>query len=198
MQKITSVYDETYIQNAILARVITTKFHDNAMYFSGHISDKSRKDILGISGDFFWYMLPQPFLDALKIDVDKDFMNFSMGDVLAHYSIGTPLSGQKTGSIFGEGFVLFGSFFPIIYFGICLIIFYSLDIFSSHRVSRFVEVSVPGMLIIWPTFLFGITSESLHYFFIGVFRGTIQTILLYVVLISIIRIIKGRSISITY
>jgi hypothetical protein len=168
---------------------VITKYHDNALYFAGKISDKNAKDILTISTSFLWKVLPQPWLDKLKIDIDKDKIQFSMGDTLAHYAIGTPLSGLRTGSILGEGWVLFGLFFPIVYFGICLILFTALDIFALRTAPSVTVLSAIGMLNLSGNFIFGITADSLTHLFIGVFRGVPQSILLYLIVLFLAKLI---------
>lgn len=183
-------YDEKYINNPMLARLVITKYHDNAIYFAGKISDRGAEEVLKISEDFLWTTLPQPWLDALKIDVNKDKMQFSMGDTLAHFAIATPLSGLRTGSIFGEGWVLFGNVFPVIYFVMCLILFLAIDLFSMRTATGVTVLSVIGMLNVWPNFLFGITADSLHHLFIGVARGVAQPVILYAIVFAIA---KGLS-----
>ena len=185
-----TAYDEKYIENPLLARLVITKYHDNSIYFANKISDKGAEEIFKINGDFLWTALPQPWLDALKIDVDKDRMQFSMGDVLAHYAIGTPLSGLRTGSIFGEGWVLFGNYFPVMYFGMCLILYLAIDIFSTRTAASVTVLSVIGMLNVWPNFLFGITADSLHHQFITVVRGIVQPVIIYAIVFAIA---KGLS-----
>jgi len=172
-------YDEKYINNPMLARFVITKFHDNAIYFAGKISGKGSEEMMEVSGDFLWTTLPQPLLDVLKIDVDKEKMQFSMGDMLAHFAVGTPLSGMRTGSIFGQGWALFGYFFPVVYFAMCLILFAAVDVFTIQTSSGRVVLAVIGMLNVWPNFLFGITADSLQHLFVSVVRGVPQSVLLY-------------------
>jgi len=186
-----SLYDEGYIKNPFAARFVITQFHDNAMYFAGKVSDNGAEQVRSLSGDFFWATLPQPILDAIKIDVNKDKMYFSMGDVLVNLAVGLPLSGQKTGSIFGQGWVMFGVFFSFIYFFICLILFTAIDLFAFRTSDGKVEPAVIGMLNVWTNFLFGITADSLHYLFIGVVRGVIQTVTLYSIVFAISKAISG-------
>ena len=180
-----TAYDEKYISNPMMARLVITKYHDNAIYFASKITEKGADEVMKISEDFLWTTLPQPWLDALKIDVKKEKMQFSMGDTLAHFSIGTPLSGLRTGSIFGEGWVLFGYLFPVIYFAMCLILYVAIDIFSTRTVASVTVLSVIGMLNVWPNFLFGITADSLHHLFIGVVRGIVQPVILYAIVFAI-------------
>ena len=191
-----SLYDEGYIKNPFAARFVITQFHDNAMYFAGKVSDKGAEQVRSLSGDFFWAILPQPILDAIGIDVNKDKMYFSMGDVLVNLAVGLPLSGQKTGSIFGQGWVMFGVFFSFIYFFICMILFTAIDLFSFRTSDNKVEPAVIGMLNVWMNFLFGITGDSLHYLFIAVFRGVIQNVTLYSIVFAISKAISGLILKI--
>jgi len=186
-----SSYDEKYINNPAIARFVITKFHDNAIYFAGKVSDKGADELMKVSGDFFWAALPQPVLDALKIDVDKSKMYFSMGDVLVNLAAGLPLGGEKTGSIFGQGWVLFGYLFPVIYFAMCLVLFAALDLFLIQNSSGKVTLAVIGMLNVWPSFLFGITADSLHQLFIGVARGVLQSVILYSIVFAVARMLSS-------
>jgi hypothetical protein len=180
-----SAYDETYIANPMVARFVTTKFHDNGIYFAGKIEAKGTDELTKVSEDFFWYSLPQPWLDYLKIDVKKDQMGFSIGDVMANLVVGTPLGGERTGSIYGQGWVLFGYYFPIIYFFMGIALFAAIDIFALQTVSGVTILSVIGMLNLWPNFLFGITADSIHHLFNSVVRGVLQSVALYAFMFSI-------------
>jgi hypothetical protein len=147
--------------------------------------------MMRVTGDFFWAVLPQPFLDILKIDVNKDKMGFSVGDILAHYAIGTGLWGMKTGSIFGQGWVLFGYFFPVIYFAMCFVLYAALDIFSTRTATGVTVLSVIGMLNMWPNFLFGITADSLQHLFGGVVRGVLQSVLMYSIAYGLAKVLSN-------
>jgi hypothetical protein len=191
-------YDEIYIFNPLLARLITTKFHDNALYYGASIADSSSADILRTSGKLILTVLPQPFIDFLKLDIRKQDLKFSGGDLLAHYSIGTPLNGYRTGSVFGQGFAIFGWLFTVIYFVFCFMLFAAIDLFSKREASGAVTISVIGMLNLWPNFIFGITADSLHHLFISLIRGVIQPILLYFTAVMIMKfIIKTFSFKTT-
>ncbi len=190
-KELRSPYDEHYINNPVIARFVITKFHDNAIYFAGRISDKGSDELMRVSEDLLWATLPQPVLDELKIDVNKEKMNFSMGDMLVNLTLGMPLGGQKTGSIFGQGWALWGYFFPIIYFGMCLTLFAAIDIFSIQTLSGKVELAVIGMLNTWPNFLFGITADSLHHLFLGVVRGVLQSVFLFLIVFAVAKLLSN-------
>ena len=197
VKDIRSAYDETYIGNPMVARFVITKFHDNAIYFTGRISDKGADEVWELNQDFFWATLPQPWLDELKIDVDKEKMYFSMGDVLVNLAIGQPLGGQKTGSIFGQGWAMFGYMFPVIYFFMCLILFAVIDVFETRNVAGVTVLSVIGMINVWPNFLFGITADSLHHLFIGVVRGVVQTVVLYAIVFAIAKLLSNMYLKLS-
>ena len=192
-----SSYDETYIANPMVARFVITKFHDNAIYFAGKISDKGADEVWRVSQDYFWAMLPQPWLDGLKIDVEKDKMYFSMGDVLVNLAVGQPLGGQKTGSIFGQGWVMFGNTFPIIYFFICLVLFAVIDIFAIRTATGVATLSVIGMIHVWPNFLFGITADSLHQLLNSAVRGVVQSVILYAIVFAIAKLLSSMYLKLS-
>lgn len=182
-------YDENYIANPIAARFVETKFHDNALYFASQLSPRAEEELMYISIDLLWSTLPDPILKRLGIPVNKSELRFSMGDYLAHQAVGGPLGGYKTGSIFAQGGALFGMFFPLVYFAICLILFALLDLLSFRTSAGKVLVSVIGLLTIWRLFLYGITTESLTNTFAYITRTFIQTIVLYLAAYHLSRLI---------
>jgi hypothetical protein len=118
-------------------------------------------------------------LVALKIDVDKESMRFTMGDYLSHMGGAGDLGAYKTGSAFGHGLAMFGIYFPVVYFLICPILFLAADVLSYRSAQGTVLVSTLGMLGIWKLFQYGVTAESLQVFFMMVVRGLPQQILIY-------------------
>jgi hypothetical protein len=189
LMKSRSAYEEVYISNPVLARLVTTKFHDNAIFFADKISDKNADDVMRKTIDFFFIALPQPLLDKLGIDIEKvAIQRYSIGDLLSHYANGTVLGGLRTGSIFGQGLLLFGNFFILIYFLMCLVLFSAIDIFSKRTTDGLIIISAIGMLNLWQNFLFGITADSFHALFIGVVRGVLQSAFLYFIAISIAKL----------
>jgi hypothetical protein len=182
-----SSYDETYFGNPLLARLMETKFHDNALYFGSHLTARDTDKLWDITDDFIWSTLPDPALKAIKMDVDKENLRFSMGDYLAYLGGAGGLGGFKTGSGFGQGIAMFGLFFPLIYFCLCPILFWTLDILSYRTTDGRLLISALGMLGIWRLFQYGITGESLQYLFMVVVRGLPQSILFYLLAVLIAR-----------
>lgn len=182
-----SAYDEAYIDNTILQRLVETKFHDNALYFSSNLTENNKIILADKTIDFLYGLLPQPMLDFLKIDVDKINLRYSMGDTLANLARGIPLGGYRTGSAFAQGQALFGLLFIPFYFMICMAIFYIMNLLTKKTATG-VLVSAPALLLIWNFFQTGIAGESLHSMLGSIFRNHIQFVLLYLILYWIFRI----------
>jgi len=176
-----SAYDEAYINNSIFSRFVETKFHDNALYFSSHLSDGGKEALAEKTSDLLFGILPQPVLDFFKIDVDKLTLKFSMGDYLANLSSGIPLGGYRTGSMFAQGQALIGSFFIVTYFMICMALFYLMSLLSSKS-NDVVRLSALGLLLIWNFFMAGVTAESLHQMTAFLARNLMQSLLIYLLL----------------
>ena len=172
-------YNEIYVINPLASRLIQTKRHDNMIYFAGRINDNSTELIVQKETDILWATLPQPILDAFKIDIDKRFLVISMGDILAHYAIGTPLGGLRTGSVFAQLLLFFGFFSIPIYLVMCLFLFGAIDLFAKKSANGFITFSIVGMLSLWSNFNSGIVADSFHQLFMGVVRGVFQTAILY-------------------
>jgi hypothetical protein len=155
------------------------------------ISDNQKEYLLDKVNNFYWKILPQPILDYFKINIDKKYYEFSMGDLLPHVAIGSPLGGWKMGSVFGQGLALYGNAFPIIYFGMCLIIFAVIDLLSKRLANGGVIISSLGQLTIWSTFFVGITADSIAILLTKVLRGIIQEIILYLLIVFLLSLILG-------
>lgn len=185
---IQSRYDETYFANPLFARLIETKFHDNALYFASRLNAKDEEKMLGITGDFFWSTLPDPVLKTMEVDVDKKNLQFSMGDYISHLGGAGDLGGFRTGSGFAQGISIFGYFFPLIYLLVCPLLFLAQDVLSYRSSQGNVVVSALGMLGIWKLFQYGISAESLQALFMGVVRGLPQNILFFLVTFHLARV----------
>ncbi len=178
-------YDEHYIENPILARLIETKFYDNSFHYAMTLSSESSNARLrAISIQLAWAQLPGPILKRFGINIHKDSLENSMGYYLAYLSRGVPLGGHKTGEMFAQGIALFGPMFPCLYALICLALFGIMDLLTIRDGNGPAKISALGMLQVWTFFLGGITYESLHKL-LGVFvRNFVQMVVIYAVLLT--------------
>lgn len=177
-----SPYDEAYIANPIVKRFVETKFHDNALYFSSKLSSSGEANLENVTIEWLWAILPQPILDAMKIDVDKLKVRFTAGDYLAYEGAGVVLGGYKTGSVFAQGQAIFGPFFVLIYFGLCMTLFYLMQLLLVRLPSGNTVLAAPAMLLIWNFFIAGITGESLNQMVSFVLRNLLQAVVIYLLI----------------
>lgn len=176
-----SQYDEFYFANPLLARLVETKFHDNALYFASTLSPSDVDQLAETSAKMVAVLLPQPVINQLGWKIDKNDYEFSMGDYLAHLSYGGPLGGYRTGSMLGQGNALFGAGFVAFYVLVCLLAFSLFDLLSHRRGQGQVLLSAVAMLAIWKLFQNGLTGESLQSW-LGLFvRALPQNIFMFLV-----------------
>ena len=172
-------YDEHYIDNVLLARLVETKFHDNALFFAGTLSRSDQEQLQETTLKLFVSVLPAPAIRRLGIDLDKADFRFSMGDYLSHLSQGGPLGGYRTGSSLAHGLALMGVGYLAVYAVLCVMAFLALDLLAARRREGVVLVSAVGMLLIWDIFLGGITGESVHSWITQYLRQIPQTVVLF-------------------
>jgi hypothetical protein len=187
-------YDESYIANGLLARLVETKFHDNALHFARRIAIEEDRDRLwNVTTDSLWAALPTPVLKLLHVSINKDDLQFSVGDYLVYLSRGQQVGGYRTGSVFAQGLVLFGPVFPLVYSLACLLVFHVLELMTAKFASGPALVSAPAMMNTWPYFLHGITADSVEVFFSFVLRGLVQMLLIYFAAICVARALSGNK-----
>lgn len=183
-------YDERYIANPGLARLVSTKFIDNSLHFAASLkSEESLQRLADTSFDFYLEVVPAPLLDAVGIRIDKEF-KYSMGDYLAYLSRGLPLGGHKTGSVFAQGQALYGPLFPVLYALICLAMFGVMDLLTIHRTGAAASMSTLAMLQIWAYFNQGLHYEALHSVFYFFVRNFEQTVLVYISVFAMAQIME--------
>ena len=188
-----AAYDEHYIANPLLARFVETKFHDNALHFAGALTTEQSKDQLRkVTIDATWAALPTPLLKLLHIAVNKDDLNYSMGDYLAYLSRGVPLGGRKTGSMFAQGQAIMGPLFPILYAFLCLFVYGLMDLLTIRGPGNRAELSALAMMNLWIFFYRGITADALSNTFVFIFRDFLQTVVIYVIIFGIARAMLGN------
>jgi hypothetical protein len=184
-------YDETYIANPMLSRVVETKFYDTAFHFASTIAtDDAKARLRDISLKFAWAGLPTPLINALGVHVAKEDLDFSMGDYLAYLSRGIPLGGRKTGTMFAQGIVLFGPLFPFVYAVVCLLLYGLMDLLTIRTPNGAARLATVGMLRAWGYFVNGLAYESLHGMFYVLIRNFGQTLLIYVLMLTPTRLLR--------
>jgi hypothetical protein len=186
-------YDEAYIANPLLARLVETKFHDNALYFSHSLVTRdSREKLTRTTVEFLWSILPTPVLERLGVQIDKEDLNFSMGDYLAYLSRGVPLGGRKTGSMFAQGQVVFGALFPFVYVLLCVILFKWMDLLCRRSPDGTAFPATPALLTSWEL-IHLLAPESFHQPCIAIIRGFATDIAIYTLAFWLARQLTGSG-----
>jgi hypothetical protein len=189
-----AAYDERYVANPLLNRLVNTKYFDNALHFGGKLSSAvAQERVRDISTKFAWAGLPTPVLGRLGIEVSKDDLAYSMGDYMAYLSRGLPLGGHRIGSMFAQGIVLFGPLFPFVYAAICLILFGLTDLLSLRPERGAATLAALGMLQIWSFFINGIQFDGLHLVLYFVLRNFEQMVLIYVLVLGLSRLVVSSA-----
>jgi hypothetical protein len=189
-----SAYDEHYVVNPLLNRLVSTKYYDNSFHFASTLTTGDAKARLrAASIEFAWGALPSPVLVELGIPVAKEDLTYSMGDYLAYLSRGVPLGGHKIGSMFAQGIVLFGPLFPFLYAGICLTLFGLMDLLTLRPAVGKASLAALGMLQIWNFFAAGISYEALHLVLYWLFRNFAQMVLIYVFVFGVARSLTSKK-----
>jgi hypothetical protein len=183
--RVNTRYDERYFDNPLLARLVETKFHDNAFHFSSSFTPSDRDELAARTLDMFVITLPTPVLNRLGFKLDKKDFQYSMGDLLAHLSYGGPLGGYRTGSMPAHGLALLGPGYLAVYALLCLGVFATLDLLASRRADGAVLVSAVGMLSLWDFFLTGLSSESVHGWLTYYLRYLPQSIVLFLIVAAV-------------
>lgn len=190
-----SRYDESYIANPLLARFVETKFHDNALYFAGLLSESEKAEFDQFSLDSVIAVLPEPALELLSLDVSKERFPVTVGDELAYLVRGVPLGGFKTGSMLAQGEIVFGILFPLIYAVFCLALYAVLDLLTIHLVSAPAYICAVGMMNTWQLFIYGITADSFEGIVFLFVREVPQMIAIYCALLGLYKLTVGGSSS---
>jgi hypothetical protein len=189
-----AAYDEHYIENSVLARFVTTKYHDNMLHFAGLIaSPESRAFLVDITVKQLWSAVPGPVLDFIGVGDVKEVLNASMGDYLSYLGRGTRLGAHVVGSIFAHGIALFGPLFPFVYAAICLVLFALMDLLTIRSATGAATVSSLGMLQIWNYFSGGLSYDSLSGPFDFIIRNFWQTAMIYALVFGLARSLAGAK-----
>lgn len=185
-------WNEVYVDNIIIARFSNLKFNDISLVQASRIEEKD-PEMMRFTIDYVWATLPQPFLDALGVEIDKVMLKtVSFGDYL-YYRAGAPaetLGGYRSGHMAGVGMAAFGWWYLLI-LGLGIIPVYALfDSFFRYKKigwspagfihRRQLQFSLCGMLALDINFRF-LPAESVTTTIVFLLRDWIQLVILYLI-----------------
>jgi hypothetical protein len=195
-------WDERYLDNIILARFSNLKFNDMSLVQFSKLSQYD-PDMLEYSLDYLLCQLPEPVLEKLEIDVDKEaILTLSFGDFIYLAAGGYgPANGYRTGHFAGTGMATFGWWYLLL-LGVTVIpVFWLFDKFYRKRTWQSssgdgsyttYQFSFCGILALTTIFYF-LTAESVVNIVVFLFRGYIQMVVLYFLIFHATRILTATK-----
>jgi hypothetical protein len=157
--------------------------------------------MLNYSIDYLLSQFPEPVLQRLDLDVDKEsVLTLSFGDYLYLSAGGNgPTEGFRTGHYAGTGMATFGWWYLLILGVLMLPVFWLFDKFymkkdtakvSEQSDGTVYQFSFCGMLYLTSMFQF-LPPESVANIGVFLFRGYIQLMVLYFIVFHLTRIFTG-------
>lgn len=104
-------YNEIYVANPFLARVVIIKFLDLNLQHSRDLGSTQTKVAREVAVSRALAGLPTPILRSLGLSVDKNDLRYSSGDLYRFFASRGQLGGYTSGSSVADGLVLFGAAF---------------------------------------------------------------------------------------
>jgi len=189
-------WDEPYLDNIFAARFANIKFADMTLIQYDKIGQFD-PDMQQYSIDHFWGILPDPFLTALGIDVDKEeAYSYSFGDCIYLLAGGTGFpKGFRTGHMAGTGLAAFGWWYLAILGVLIMPTFLLFDkLYKKIRSPKEdgpsrAQFSMCGLLLITTIYQF-MFAESVVNIAEFLVRGWIQMALLYFFVFHFTRILS--------
>lgn len=184
-------YDERYLENPFFSRFILTKFSDNVLSYDTTWSGTRRGELWGATVDKVLSLLPTPALRIIGQDIDKNDLDYSIGDYMYYTETGVGLGGHRLGSSVGHGVGLFGLACFVIFIPPMIAVFICLQAFSTIRNSIVVVSPIIAVEIL-----------KIYYIFVGdsvlepitlFVREIPQFTLIYIAVSLVLRVMRGIS-----
>ena len=152
----TNDYEENYITNPFLTRLILTKFTDNMLSLK-HVRDGQHADVVWeVTIKTLIGLFPTPVLRFFGSKLNKEDIRFSIGDALYAVQNGIGLGEYKLGSSVAHGVALMGAISYLVIIPIFLIVFIAVQSFTF---------ATGGLIVLSPLILLQLIS--LYYLPIG-------------------------------
>ncbi|KAA8732064.1 hypothetical protein F4V57_10585 [Acinetobacter qingfengensis] len=181
-----SSYNEFYLNNDFLARLVTIKFDDNMLFYSKDISFDKYFEINQFFYDKTVSLLPQPLINIFTNDFNKSNYIYSYGDWIYSLAGQGGIGGFKLGSVAVSGLNLSGLFFYVILIIFSPFLFSLIDALSFrvlYKKNNYrVVLSVMSILLLQPIFML-FNGDSLMGIIDFLLRGLWQAIFAYCLLL---------------
>jgi len=193
-------WDERYLDNLFTARFSNIKFNDSNLITYSKVGQYD-PDMQDFSLDQLLVSLPDPVLEKLGFDVDKELvLQLSFGDYMYILSGGYGTQGGlRSGHVAGTGMATFGWWYLLILGLVVVPIFYLNDKFIKAKNPKTenleesqgegIKLSFCGILLLTSFFQF-LLLESVVQGGTYLIRGWLQIVLLYFLVFHFSRIIS--------
>ena len=186
-----SQWNETYSNNVILERIGNLKVCDNTIFYSQQIGYKN-PSVKTTMLNKILASLPQPILDLLNVNINKQDLEFSMGDkIYATYTQNNDYLGSYVVSSFHSALAAFG----YLMYPITLVAFFMLCslLNSLSQPNKTKRLSPLAILLAYEWFNMLNNSGGLLNIVSYITRTLWQDILLYLILFSITLPLAGSK-----
>lgn len=195
-------WDERYLDNVFTARFGNIKFNDLNLVQADKVGEYD-PDMLEFVIDHLLGAMPDPFLRALKLEVDKEAVySISIGDFLYITAGGSgTISGFRTGHFAGIGMATFGWWYLFI-LGVAMVFVFALfdkfyktkpptSVSSDNLSNQKMYFSLCGLLSTADIFGWFIGLQCVTEIIVFIVREWIQLAVLYLIIFHVTRIISG-------
>ncbi len=162
-------YNETYIPNPFLARFIYTKFLDNMLSLKQICSMQYALALWDVTLDKILALMPTPLIKTLNLNLDKNNLKYSFGDIMYYLETGKGLGGYRVGSTIAHGIGLMGYLVFIAVIPLFILLFISLQSFVI--IGNKINLSLLLNLQIMMVFNFGVIDSL-----VGIIGALLRTL----------------------
>jgi hypothetical protein len=179
-------YSEYYITNSFFQRLTYTKYTDVQVNAASRFGETEHAAVR----EEFWLQLqsslPTPLLRLFGSSLDKADLYHSGGDFYDHLAYGTGYGGFKTGSSIVDSKAILGVFWVPGMLLVFLLVFNVIDSFALRQ-NGFVILSPIVFIQLYVIFTHATVGDSLRVIIDQCGRGFVQSVVIYIVLITVIR-----------
>lgn len=188
-------WDGWYVDNLFMTRLSNLKYADNSLDYATSMGEPTKNYLRKIELQKILAIFPQPFINLLGLPVDKNLVTkASSGDFMLYAATGNQyaLGGFRTGSIFGNGYVLLGWGYPFLFAALMLVLLPLADALTARKTiseseqhqRQIMTILSPMAIVSFFTWFFFLTSaatgaESISSLATYMIRGWIQVAFIY-------------------
>ncbi|MFC4700837.1 hypothetical protein ACFO4O_11755 [Glaciecola siphonariae] len=183
-------YNEVYISNPMLGRLITTKFEDNLILYSTKLNFEESIIVLNATIEKTIALLPTPVLNLFTTSISKVELEYSISDLAWYLQRGSGLGTYRVSPPLGHGLILFGHYFFFVSIFVLPIVYTLVDSFCKVTKKNTYFASIFLILIyeLYKLFSVGSLIGPIEFF-----ARTIPQLILFYIVFSLIFKVRYRA-----